>query len=143
MNFHCHPHFMHNLHFEQNYSFLNTKNHDNNNYLALTPANNIKTRISLNLENKNLFFGIKSFGLYNIYSFKQDKVTEDETTTKSYSLFNLDLSLNPFKNLNISFNVMNLCNIEYVPHLSRLKDIGLTGVPNPGRSFNLICKYDF
>ncbi len=143
MNLHYHPHFMHDLHFEQNYSFLNTKNHDNDNYLALTPANNIKTRISLNLENKNLFFGIKSFGLYNIYSFKQDKVAEDETTTKSYSLFNLDLSLKPLRNLNISFNVMNLCNIEYVPHLSRLKDIGLTGVPNPGRSFNLSCKYDF
>ena len=39
MNLHYHPHFMHNLHLEQSYSIVETKNHDTNKYLALTPSN--------------------------------------------------------------------------------------------------------
>ena len=51
---HYHPHFLHNLHFEQSYTFLNTTNYDTQNVLALTPANKIKTRINLDLNTWNL-----------------------------------------------------------------------------------------
>ena len=46
MNLHYHPHSFHNIHFEQSYSFLQTKNKDDKYGLALTPANNIKTTVN-------------------------------------------------------------------------------------------------
>lgn len=142
INFHYHPHFLHNLHFEQSYAFLNTKNYDNNTVLALTPANKIKTRINLNLEKQDLPFKLRILSIYYMYVFQQEKVVEYEIPTSSYKLLNLELIFHPVNNINFVFGVNNLLNEEYVPHLSRLKEVG-QGIPNPGRSFNLSLKYDF
>ncbi|NCG35765.1 MAG: TonB-dependent receptor [Dehalococcoidales bacterium] len=49
MNLHYHPHKLHNLHIEQSYTFLPTKNKDDQYGLALVPANSIKTKILFDL----------------------------------------------------------------------------------------------
>ena len=142
MNFHYHPHFIHDLHFEQSYSFLRTKNYDNNNFLALIPSDKIKTRINLNLDKKDLPFNLSTFSLYNVYSFKQENIIEYEIPTQSYNLINVELFFKPFKNIDMVLGVANLFNTEYTPHLSRIKEVG-GGVPNQGRSYNINFKYEF
>ena len=144
MNLHYHPHFMHNLHLEQSYSIVETKNHDTNKYLALTPSNKIKTKARVDFKQKNLEF-LKSISLYHIYSFEQNNVSQFELPTDAYNLVNIDLSCMLFKKIDLIIGVTNLFNEEYVPHLSRIKDVpGVPGgIPNPGRSFNINLKHTF
>ena len=59
MNIHYHPHLLHNLHIEQSYSFLNTKNKDDSYGLALTPANSIKTKLLLDLNEYDKLYKYK------------------------------------------------------------------------------------
>ena len=70
MNLHYHPHSLHNLHLEQSYSFLQTENKDDENGLALTPANSIRTKALLNLEDYNKY--LDYFLFHHLYKFKQD-----------------------------------------------------------------------
>ena len=140
-NVHYHPHILHNLHFEQSYSFLKSRNLDKNNYLALTPADKIKSTINFNFEEYNIL-KLHSVSLYHLYVFNQDDVAQFETTSDSYNLVNFELIFKPFNNLTFVAGVKNLLNEEYVPHLSRIKEVG-SGIPEPGRSFNLSLKYDF
>ena len=51
MNLHYHPHILHDLHFEQSYSFKQTDNKDSQYGLALTPANSVKTKILFDFNN--------------------------------------------------------------------------------------------
>jgi len=52
------------------------------------------------------------------------------------------LLLNPVSDLSVLLGVKNIFNKEYIPHLSRIKEVA-GGVPEPGRSFNISLKYDF
>ena len=142
MNLHYHPHLIHNLHIDQSYTFINTNNVDNNSSLSLTPSNKIKTSIVLDLDKYNLLMNFRNLSLYHLYSFTQDNVVENETVTDSYNLLNLSLSCNLSKKMDVVFGIDNLLNTEYVPHLSRVKEVG-PGIPNPGRSFNINLEYDF
>ena len=58
MNIHYHPHQLHNLHFEQGYTFLQAKNKSTDYNLALVPANNIKTKLLLDLEQYKIYQNI-------------------------------------------------------------------------------------
>ena len=141
MNMHYHPHSFHNIHLEQSYSFISTNNYDDNSVLSQTPSNKIKTGVKLNLEKYNYYIKLNTFSLYHLYSFLQDQVVENETITNAYSVINLALSFKYFNKLNIELGIQNLLNEEYVPHLSRVKEVG-GGIPNPGRSFNINLKYE-
>ena len=77
-----------------------------------------------------------------MFVFNQDNVSQHETPSSSYNLVNFELILNPLRNMTLVAGVKNLLNEEYVPHLSRIKEVG-HGIPEPGRSFNLSIKYDF
>ena len=142
MNLHFHPHSIHSLHFEQSYSFIKTKNYDNNKVLALTPSNKIKTGVKFELEEYNLGLKFKTVSLYHLYSFAQEEIVENETATDAYNVLNIALSFKLFDQLNVILGVNNLLNEEYVPHLSRVKEVA-GGIPNPGRSFNINLKYEF
>jgi len=142
MNLHYHPHFLHNLHVEQSYSFVHAINRDNDAYLPLTPANKIKTRINLDLTDYNLLFRLRQISVYHLYSFSQENVALYESSTNSYNVINMELLLNPAEDLSCNLSVNNLLNEEYVPHLSRIKEVS-GGVPHPGRSFRISLKYDF
>ncbi len=140
-NFHYHPHVLHNLHFEQSYSFLRAQNLDKNNSLALTPADKIKSAINFNVKESNIL-KLNMISLYHLYVFNQENISQFETPSDSYNLVNFELVFSPLHNLSVVAGVKNLLNEEYVPHLSRIKEVG-PGVPEPGRSFNLSVKYDF
>lgn len=140
-NIHFHPHFLHNLHLEQSYSFLKARNLDQNTFLALTPANKIKSSINFSTKEYNVLT-LNMISLYHLYVFNQDNVAQFESKSEAYSVVNFEISFNPLKNSTLVFGVNNLLNKEYVPHLSRIKEVG-PGVPNPGRSFNMSLKYDF
>ena len=45
--------------------------------------------------------------------------------------------------LNSAIAINNVLNEEYTPHTSRMRGLGPTGVPNPGRSFAISMKYNF
>ena len=142
LNLHYHPHFLHNLHIEQSYSFINTVNRDNDSYLFFTPANKIKTKLNLDFDIYNLPFGLKHLTLYHLYAFEQNNIVSYESSSDSYSILNGELLFNPFSNLSVVVGIKNMFNTEYIPHLSRIKEVA-GGVPEPGRSFNLSVKYDF
>ena len=142
LNFHYHPHFIHNLHLEQSYAFISTLNKDTDIFLARTPSNKIKTRLQLSLDTYNLPFGLNSLSVYHLYSFAQQNVVLYESSTSAYGVWNIELFFNLVKKLSFNFGVNNVFNKEYVPHLSRIKEVA-QGVPDPGRSINLSLKYDF
>ncbi|MDA9727062.1 TonB-dependent receptor [Bacteroidota bacterium] len=140
-NIHYHPHILHNLHFHQSYSFLNARNLDQDTYLTLTPANKIKTSVNFDVKQYK-FLKMSNISLYHMFVFNQDNVSLYESPSDSYNLLNFELVFNPLKNMTIVSGIKNVLNVEYVPHLSRIKEVG-SGVPEPGRSFNVSVKYDF
>lgn len=140
-NLHYHPHVLHNLHFEHSCSFLNARNLDNNTFLALTPANKIKSTVNFDTSEYNIL-RLSTISLYHMFVFSQDKVAEYESESKGYNLLNIELLFKPISNLSFVAGVKNLLNEEYVPHLSRIKEVG-PGIPEAGRSLHVSLKYDF
>ena len=144
INLHYHPHQLHNLHFEQSYSFLQTINKDDQYGLALVPANSIKTNIlfDFNEYERLVKYKLDYFSLFHIYKFSQEYFAEYEELTKSYNLINLQLGLKFNDKLLCSIGLNNLFNKQYSPHTSRIRSVA-GGIPNPGRSFNINLKYEF
>ena len=144
MNIHYHPHQLHNLHLEQSYSFLHTKNKDDQYGLALVPANSIKTKILFDFNNyeKMVKYKFDYISIYHTYKFKQDIYAEYEDETPSYNVVNLQLGLKFSEKFHSTISLNNLLNEEYTPHISRVRGVA-GGVPNPGRFFNINLKYEF
>ena len=144
MNLHYHPHQLHNLHIEQSYTFLQTKNKDDQYGLALVPANSIKTKILFDLNDyeKLVKYKFDYISLYHLYKFSQEDFAEYEELTESYNLINFQLGLKLSNKLLCTVGINNLLNKEYSPHTSRIRGVA-GGVPNPGRSFNINLKYEF
>ena len=145
MNLHYHPHILHNLHIEQSYSFLQSKNEGSDDGLALLPADNINTKIIFHLNDYERLQKLKLnyLTIDHKYVFEQDTHAEYEDFTSDYNVFNLLVGLKFTKKIHCVLGVMNLLNAEYSPHTSRLRGVGQNGVPNPGRSFNINMKYEF
>jgi iron complex outermembrane receptor protein len=143
INLHYHPHQLHNLHIEQSYTFLQTKNKDDQYGLALVPANSIKTKILFDLNDyeKLVKYKFDYLSLYHVYKFTQEDFAEYEELTESYNLINFKLGLRISDKLLCTVGVNNLLNKEYSPHTSRIRGVA-GGVPNPGRSFTLSLKHD-
>jgi iron complex outermembrane receptor protein len=133
--FHLHPHPWDWLHIEGSYS--STFGQDTrHNYLAWIPSQKINATVSANFSFKK---GIKKFSVYlqNQYSFAQNRVADNETSTPAYNLLNagvlFDFGIKSQKiQLNIAAN--NLLNETYYDHLSQYK---LNEIYNKGRSFNV------
>ena len=144
MNLHYHPHKLHNLHFEQSYSFLQTINKNSDYGLALTPANSIKTKVLFDFRDykKLSKYKFDYISFYHIYKFEQDNFSEYEELTPSYNIFNLHLGLNLGDDFNCVIGIDNILNKEYSPHISRVRGVA-GGVPNPGRSSYINLKYVF
>ena len=144
MNIHYHPHQLHNLHLEQSYSFLHTKNKDDQYGLALVPANSVKTKILFDFDSyeKMTKYKLDYISVLHTYKFKQDSYAEYEDETPSYNVVNLQLGLKFSEKFHSTFSLNNLLNEEYSPHISRVRGVA-GGVPNPGRFFSINLKYDF
>ena len=144
INLHYHPKQIKNIHLEQSYSFLKTKNKDDSYGLALIPANSIKTHAHIDLSEyeKLIKYKLNRFTIYHLYKFKQNSFVEFEESTDSYSVINLSIGLNFSNSFKGSFLVNNLLNKEYSPHTSRIRSVA-GGVPNPGRFYSINLKYKF
>ena len=142
MNLHYHPHQLHNLHFEQSYSFLQARNKNSKYGLALVPANSVKTKILFKFNDYDRLLKLYDISIYHIYKFKQDNYAEYEELTDSYNVINLQLGIKLNSQLHCSLGVNNILNETYTPHISRVRGIA-GGVPNPGKSANINLKYEF
>lgn len=137
---HYHPHFAHWLHLESNVSFLqaSSKNGDS---LSLMPQNRLNTFMKISFKSKTKF-RLEQLTLQHTYLAQQTRVSEFETPSKSYQLFNASLQLKYLSKTPISINigVKNILNTQYIDHLSRLKNIDLS---HPGRNIYISFKYNF
>jgi len=144
LNLHYHPHQLHNLHLEQSYSFLQTKNKDDDFGLAMVPANSIKTKILFDFSEyeKIIKYKLSYFSINHTYKFKQENFAQYEELTNSYNVVNFSLGFALNEKLDCRLGINNLLNEEYSPHTSRVRGVA-GGVPNPGRFFSFDLKYEF
>lgn len=142
MNLHYHPHQLHNLHFEQSYSFLQARNKNSKYGLALVPANSIKNKIIFKFNDYERLLKFDYFSIYHTYKFKQDSYAKYEELTESYNVINLQIGLKFSSKFHCSLGLNNIFNETYTPHISRVRGVA-GGVPNPARSFNINLKYEF
>lgn len=128
---HYHPHQLHRLHLESNFSLTLGEDLDGN-FINLIPQPLLNSRIRFDIKN-NHKIQIKHIILEHQNFMTQNRVSEFERPTKSFHLINIatELSLSDYENIRFSFGVRNLLNTEYVAHLSPLKNLG-EGVPQPG-----------
>lgn len=132
--FHLHPHPLDWLHI--NSSFETVKGElTNGDYLPLQPANSLSN--SLKIEFNNLGVFKKTFFTTSYKNvFKQNNLSEFETSTDAYNLLNMTIGteLNIFNMAtNIAVQATNITDESYISHLSRLK---VDGIQNIGRSVN-------
>jgi iron complex outermembrane receptor protein len=126
-----HPHPLDWLHIEGSYSSTFGQDTQHND-LALMPSQKINAMASAGFSfNKT----IKRFSAYlqNQYSFAQNKVALNETSTPDYNLLNAGVILE-FGAVQLNISANNLLNETYYDHLSRYK---ANEIYNRGRSFNI------
>ncbi len=136
---HLHPHPIHWLHLESSFSTVTGKL-NNDDYLPLIPANNLKNTLRVEFEKADWLKDSYVFFKVNTW-FNQNNVGQFETSTDGYTLLDVGFggTLQVFKNdLEVSASITNLTDKEYINHLSRLK---ADGIFNMGRSINLGLSY--
>ncbi len=130
IGFHFHPHFAHALHLESTFSYLNYASKDN--AFSMIPAPRWSSTLRFEPTMKGLA-RIENVLLQFVYSFPQNNVVTYETPSSDYGLFHLSMDTGFGKSAHwkIQVAVRNLFNKQYIDHLSRLKNFGLS---NPGRN---------
>ncbi|PHS06706.1 MAG: TonB-dependent receptor [Kordia sp.] len=134
LGIHLHPHPLDWLHINSSFETVTGKLKKGN-YLPLIPANSIHTNLTFTISknsklNTNAFISLKNV-------FKQQNVSNSETSSKNYDLVNLGVNSElQTKKANYKFNlgVNNLLDKQYINHLSRLKN---NGIYNQGRNIIL------
>lgn len=131
LGFHIHPHPFDWLHFESSFEMVIGK--QDRNFLPLIPANQLNNTLRTEFAIKDwLQNGYSSLKLESV--FDQNKVSDFETPTNGYNLFNFgfggDIKLNKMK-FAANFNLNNIFDTTYISHLSRLKT---DGIQNIGRT---------
>jgi iron complex outermembrane receptor protein len=76
------------------------------------------------------------------YFFKQQRVAIFETPTSAFQLLNCALNFRVLgaHQWKFQFGVKNILNVQYIDHLSRLKNIQM---PQPGRNIYFKINYQF
>ncbi|PHR49607.1 MAG: hypothetical protein COA32_00320 [Fluviicola sp.] len=140
IGFHYHPHQLHRLHLESNFSITLAEDNQGN-PLSLIPQPNSNTRIRFDVNNKQKI-QIKSFILEHQYFLPQDRVGQNEMSTVDFHLinFSIQVGFRETKSWSASFGVRNMLNTSYIGHLSALKNLGLN---QPGINFFGSVKYQF
>jgi iron complex outermembrane recepter protein len=137
---HYHPHRMHRLHLESNFSITIGQDSEGN-ALNLMPQPNTNNRIRFDIANKQKF-QVKSVLLEHQYFLPQNRVGMNELPSGEYHLINLAFDMGIRDNEQFSFKagVRNLTNSSYIAHLSPFRNLG---IPQPGINFFLSVKYNF
>ena len=125
---HYHPHIAHWLHLESNLSILT-----NQDSLPFIPQNRLNNIIKVEFKNENKL-NLNSFSAQYIHFFEQNSVAPYETPSSAYQILNFScIGLISTKHkIGYSVGINNLLNVNYIDHLSRLKNYY---IPNPGRNF--------
>jgi len=125
---HYHPHIAHWLHLESNFSLLS-----NQDSLPFIPQNRLNNTVKIEFENENKL-NLNSFSAQYIHFFDQNSVAPYETPSSAYQIINISCigSISEKHKIGYSVGVNNLLNINFIDHLSRLKNYN---IPNPGRNF--------
>lgn len=129
---HYHPHFAHFMHLESSFSWIEMTD-DSKKNLPLMPQNRLQSSLRLNI-NKGRSVGIKQVAIQHLYYAAQHKIASFETASAMFNVVNVsaDFYINKKKTLLLNMACKNVFNVNYVDHLSRLKNIGLA---NSGRNF--------
>lgn len=159
-NLDIHPHPLDWLHFENSLSYVRgkfTQQIDGTNNLPLIPATKLSSELKTNLRKHEKYVRNFYFMMQMDRYFNQNKpftAYNTETPTNAYTLLNSGvgadlLNKNDKTILSIHFAVLNITDVAYQNHLSRLKytdenlQTGRTGVFNPGRNFSLKVNVPF
>ncbi len=138
---HIHPKPVKWLHFETTFASVVGKQ-ENGDYLPFIPAH--KLRFELRAEKDQLSFLFNpSISVNTSTAFAQNNAAPDETTTKGYTLTDLNIGGNLKVNrqlISLSIGANNLFDVKYMDHLSTLKEVNLY---NPGRNICLSLKVPF
>jgi iron complex outermembrane receptor protein len=140
VGFHYHPHQLHRLHIESNFSITIAED-DQRNALNLIPQPNTNSRIRVDINTKSTV-KVKSIVLEHQYFMPQYRVGQNELPTVDFHLINLatNLEFGDSEKWTASIGVRNLLNTFYIGHLSALKNLG---VAQPGINFFGAVKYQF
>ena len=135
---HYHPHFAHWLHWEPSLSFIYGQD-DKGQAIPFMPQARISNELKMEFWKGSILES--TVVLQYMYYFRQARVSGLETATSDYNLVNLgvNMSFTDRVPLVLGFGVKNLFNENYVDHLSRLKNIGLS---NPGRNYYVRLKFN-
>ena len=137
---HYHPHRMHRLHLESNFSITIGQDSEGN-ALNLMPQPNTNNRIRFDIANKQKL-QVKSVLLEHQYFLPQNRVGMNELPSGEYHLVHLafDMAIRDNDHFSFKAGVRNLTNSSYIAHLSPFRNLG---IPQPGINFFFSVKYNF
>ena len=137
---HYHPHRMHRLHLESNFSITIGQDSEGN-ALNLMPQPNTNNRIRFDIANKQKL-QVKSVLLEHQYFLPQNRVGMNELPSGEYHLVHLafDMAIRDNDQFSFKAGVRNLTNSSYIAHLSPFRNLG---IPQPGINFFFSVKYNF
>lgn len=135
--FYAHYHPKGKIHFETTLEYVNGEQKDGT-PLPLIPPFSFNQEVHWSLSES--FAAFISLTMAD----NQNRVSPFESRTSAYELINIgghiDIPVSKIDALRLQLLVRNFGNRNYIPHLSRLKTIG---VEQPGRNFVLSAKYNF
>lgn len=142
VGFHYHPHKLHRLHLESNFSITIGEN-ENGNAINFIPQPNLNSRVRFDINNKHKL-KVRYISLEHQYFMNQDRVAPFERATPAFHLLNVaaHLKYQGKQNWMFSLGARNILNTEYISHLSPLKNLG-TGIAQPGINFFIKATYQF
>jgi iron complex outermembrane receptor protein len=135
---HYHPHWLHNLHWEGNFSYIQFVSAQDS-AISLLPPTRLQNELQYHWD-FNRYIKKLELSLSHVWIAAQTRVAYQEATSESYQLFNVNARLYLEKQGSwiLQTGVRNLTNSAYIDHLSRLKNIGM---PGPGRHVYVSLKY--
>ncbi len=123
-------------------TYNNTTGIDQNNkFLPFIPQNKLKTSVNFLIKQK--FVDNLNTEISNTYAFAQNNISQFESTTPKYSVFNFSVNADKkFAKFTVSASITanNIFNEVYFDHLSTLKDIGYYNI---GRNIGFGLKFLF
>ena len=135
---HYHPHWLHDLHWEGNFSYVNLTSTQDSAVSLLPPTrlqNELKYQWTFNRPLKKV-----ELSFSHQWIAAQNRVAFQETPSEAYQLLHVNMRVHyeKYGTWTLQTGVRNLTNTNYIDHLSRLKNIGM---PGPGRHFYISLKY--
>lgn len=140
IGFHYHPHQLHRLHLESNFSYVFGQDRGGN-PLNLMPQPFLNSRVRFDVNNKN-DFKLNHVTVEHQYFMDQNRVSPFERATPAYHLLNASASFSyeKWSGFNFMVGARNILNTEYIAHLSPLKNLG-EGIAQPGINFFVKVRY--